>query len=116
MRTLEKIYNALKDCSLDRRTSKWTVGHVKFYNDAGSECCHFDVLSKCSQDKLGRCVFFMYTYPTTGTIHISFENTDGFANIRPEISVPPSRYILPDNMLGRYFRLLVDNLYYMSNL
>ena len=49
MRTLEKIYNALKDCSLDRRTSKWTVRHVKFYNDAGSECCHFDVLSKCSQ-------------------------------------------------------------------
>nr|DAG95884.1 MAG TPA: hypothetical protein [Herelleviridae sp.] len=73
-------------------------------------------MSKCSQEKLGRCVFFMYTYPTTGTIHISFENTDGFANIRPEISVPPSRYILSDDMLGRYFRLLVDNLYYMSNL
>lgn len=116
MRTLEKIYNALKDCSLDRRTSKWTVGHVKFYNDAGSECCHFDVLSKYSQEKLGRCVFFMYTHSTTGTIHISFENTDGFANIRPEISVPHSRYILPDNMLGRYFHLLVDKLYYMSNL
>lgn len=116
MRTLEKIYNALKDCSLDRRTSKWTVGHVKFYNDAGSECCHFDVLSKCSREKLGRCVFFMYTHSTTGTIHISFENTDGFAHIRPEISVPPSRYILPDNMLGRYFHLLVDKLYYMSNL
>lgn len=113
MEQLKKIYNALKDCSLDRKTSKWTVGHVKFYNDAGSECCHFDVLSKCNQEKLGRCVFFMYTYPTTGT---SFENTDGFANIRPEISVPPSRYILPDDMLGRYFHLLVDKLYYMSNL
>lgn len=44
----------------------------------------------------------MYTHSTTGTIHISFENTDGFAHIRPEISVPQLKIFLADGEIIVY--------------
>ena len=42
------------------------------------------------------------------------EDIDEIGNVYPKIDLPPSRYEYPDDLLGRYFYLLVDELYCMT--
>ena len=50
---------------------------------------------------------------SSGDKHVT---VSAYVNCEEFEYVPPSKYILSDDMLGRYFRLLVEKLYYMSNL
>lgn len=122
MNTFEKIYNALKKYCLDKSNARWTVGNVQFYEDK-TDCfdtsCSFDILTKYSQEPLGSCnIVLINKEPFVDSLTVVFntykEDTEGIGNVRPSIVLPPTRYVPSDELLGRYFYLLVDELYYMT--
>lgn len=121
----EKIYNTLKDYCLTKDSARFIVGHVKF-DDTGNDSwgCRFDVLSKYSQELLGKCEFSIGVCtqygPSSGYMTVSFktcqEDVDEIGNVYPKIILPPTRYVpLSDGLRGRYFYLLIDELYYMTS-
>lgn len=122
MNTFEKIYNALKKYCLDKSNARWTVGQVQFYKDK-TDCydtsCAFEILPKHSQKPLGSChIMLINKEPFRDSLTIVFntykEDTDGIGNVNPSIVLPPTRYAPSGELLGRYFYLLVDELYYMT--
>lgn len=119
----EETYNLLKDYCLTTNSTRWTIGHVQFGNITSySSGCWFDILSKYDQEPLGKCEFSIETCspdgPSSGYMTVSFrtyqEDIDEIGNVYPKIDLPPSRYEYPDDLLGRYFYLLVDELYCMT--
>lgn len=123
MNTFEKIYNALKDYCIIKNNTRWTVGHIKFHKDE-TDCfdtsCSFDILPKYNQEPLGSCnIVIINKEPLVGNITVVFnpykENTDDIGNVYPSIVLPPTRYVQSGEFLGRYFYLLIDELYYMTS-
>ena len=117
LNTFEKVYNTLKKYCLNKDNARWTVGHIKFYtNHLTAPYCSFDIISKYDQELLGQCYFCLID---KDCLVVSFktykEDVDEIGNVYPKITLPPSRYEYPDDLLGRYFYLLVDELYYMTN-
>ena len=117
MDTFEEIYNTLKDYCINTSNTRWTVGHIHFHtNDLSAPYCSFDILAKYDQEPLGQCYFCLID---KGNLVVSFktykDDIDDIGNVYPKITLPPSRYEYPDDLLGRYFYLLVDELYYMTN-
>lgn len=119
----EKVYNALKDYCITKDFARFTVEHVKFdYTGNDSWGCRFDVLSKYSQELLGECEFSIgvctQNGPSSGYMTVSFrigkEDIYETGEVYPKIVLPPTRYVPSDELLGRYFYLLVDELYYMT--
>lgn len=123
MNTFEKIYNALKDYCNSKSNTRWTVGNIKFYKDETDyvdTSCSFDILPKYDQEQLGSCnIFIVNKEPFVGSLTVVFnpykEDTDNIGNVRPSIVLPPTRYAQAGEFLGRYFYLLVDELYYMTS-
>lgn len=123
MNTFEKIYNALKDYCNSKSNTRWTIGNIKFYKDE-TDCvdtsCSFDILPKYDQEPLGSCnIFIVNKEPFVGSLTVVFnpykEDTDNIGNVHPSIVLPPTRYAQAGEFLGRYFYLLVDELYYMTS-
>lgn len=124
MEQLEKIYNALKDYCFSKSNARWTVGHVQFYKDE-TDCfdasCAFDIFTKYNhQELLGSChIVLINKEPFIGSLTVVFnpykEDADNIGNVHPSIVLPPTRCAQSDELLGRYFYLLVDELYYISN-
>lgn len=117
MDTFEKIYNALKDYCIRKNNTRWTVGHIKFHtNYLTAPYCGFDILAKYDQESLGQCYFCLID---KDSLVVSFktykDDIDDIGSVYPKITLPQSRYEYPDYVLGRYFYLLVDELYYMSS-
>lgn len=120
----EETYNLLKDYCLATDSTRWAVGYVKFGNITSySSGCWFDILSKYDQEPLGKCEFSIDTCssdrPSGGYMTVSFrtykEDIDEIGNVYPKITLPPTRYVpLSDGLRGRYFYLLIDELYYMT--
>lgn len=115
----EKIYNNLKGYCLNKDNTHWTVGHIKFYKQTlTAPYCSFDILTKYDQEPLGQCYFCIID---KDRLVVSFkmnkEDEDNMGTVYPfpEITLPPNRYECSDDLLGRYFYLLVDKLYYMTN-
>ena len=109
MNTFEKIYNALKDYCISKSNTRWTVGHIKFHtNYLTAPYYSFDILAKYDQEPLGQCYFCLID---KDNLVVSYKTY----NVYPKIILPQSRYEYPDDVLGCYFYLLVDELYYMSN-
>lgn len=117
MDTFEKIYNALKDYCISKSNTRWTVGHIKFHtNYLNAPYCSFDIMSKYDQELLGQCYFCLID---KDNLVVSFktykDDIDDIGNVYPKITLPQSRYEYPDDVLGRYFYLLIDELYYMTS-
>ena len=123
MKTFEKIYNALKDYCNNKSNTRWTVDNIKFYKDE-TDCvdisCSFDIFPRYNQEPLGSCnIFIINKEPFVDSLTVVFnpykENADGIGNVRPSIVLPPTRYAQAGEFLGRYFYLLLDELYYMTS-
>lgn len=121
---LGNVYNVLKNYCLMKDSTRWTIGHVQFSDiTTFSAGCWFDILSKYDQEPLGKCTFSIDTRSPDmsfgGYMIVSFstykEDVDKIGNVYPKITLPSSRYEYPDDILGRYFYLLIDELYYMTN-
>lgn len=81
--------------------------------------CTFDILASYNQESFGRCsITLINTETSFDSLTVSFkaykESVYGTGNVYPQVTLPLSRYEVTDDVLGRYFYLLVDQLYHMT--
>ena len=115
----EKIYNSLKKYCLNEDNAYWTIGHIKFYHQTlTAPYCSFDILTEYGQEPVGQCYLCLIDKERlVVSFKMNKEDEDNMGTVYPfpKITLPLNRYERSDDLLGRYFYLLVDKLYYMAN-